>query len=88
MEQVTIPGWFMWIIGVFITLFIPWAIFVTVRIFQYDKDLALSVANGVQVNDDLKDLQEGIDKIDHKLDLFLNHEMNMLKQLIATANAK
>lgn len=88
MEQVTIPGWFLWIIGLFITLFIPWGIWITVRVFQYDKDIALNVANGEKINDDLKDLQTLVEKIDHKLDLFLNHEMNMLKTLIQTANSR
>jgi hypothetical protein len=87
MEQVIIPTWFLWVVGICTPLFIGWAVFITVRIFQYDKDIALSAANGVQVNDDLKDLQTAIEKIDHKLDLFLNHEMNMLKELLKTAKA-
>lgn len=86
MEQVTIPGWFLWVLGLFITFFIPWAIWMTRQIFHQDKAIALNVANDNRVNDDIKDIHTIIERIDKKLDLFLNHEINMLKSLIQTAN--
>jgi hypothetical protein len=86
MEPVIIPGWFMWVVGLFITLFIPWAIWITNEIFKNDKAIALNIANDNRVNEDIRDLHTIIERIDHKLDLFLNHEINTLKQLVALAS--
>lgn len=85
MEPVIIPGWFLWIVGGFITLFVPWAIWITNEIFKNDKAIALNIANDTRINDDIRDIQAMILRIDSKLDLFLNHEINTLKNLIALA---
>lgn len=88
MENVNIPGWFIWIVELFIIAFIPWAIWITRMVFNNDKAISLNIANDERVQQDIHDLHTLIEKIDKKLDLFLNHEMNMLKSLIQTANAK
>lgn len=93
MEEITIPGWFIWIISAFITLFIPWAIWITTKVFESEKEIALNTANDEKVNEDLqriydiidesnKTTKERFDKIESKIDQFFNQEINLLKQLV------
>lgn len=93
MESIVIPGWFIWVVGGFITLFIPWSVWITVQIFNNEKQIALNTANDQRVNEDLQNIYDLIDesktntkdrfdKLELKLDTFLNQEMHLLKQLV------
>lgn len=94
MENLIIPSWFVWVIGAIITLFIPWAIWITRASFNNDKAIALNTANSQKVNEDLQNIydlidesktstKERFDKLEVKLDTFLHQEMTLLKNIIS-----
>jgi hypothetical protein len=95
MEAVTIPGWFIWAFGGFLSILLFWATWITTQVFKNDKDIALNTQNDQKVNDDIqkiydlideskKDTRERFDKLEFKLDTFLNQEINFFKSLAAS----
>lgn len=78
-----IPGWFVWMVGIFLTAFIPWAVWATIQIFRNDKVLALTSQSLQTTSEDVKKLDQKFDqkfdKLDAKLDVFLAQEFTLLK---------
>jgi hypothetical protein len=90
MQDIVIPGWALLVFGVVV---LPWAIWITSKTWNNEKDSALRGAAMTALGDDLKEiydeLKRGDQKIDDrfkemnsKLDLFIHQEITFLKQVV------
>lgn len=93
MTIVEVPQWLVWASSLFLTFLIPWAVWITRQTYQNDKEIAINTANDEKVGDELQRLYDVIDEVkaghkdrfdrlENKLDMFLNQEMLFLKQAV------
>lgn len=90
MNDITIPGWALGIMG---GILIPWMIFLTRGFYKNQEAIAINTANDLKngeelekiydkINESKKELQSSFDKLERKIDLFMVNEITLLKQMI------
>lgn len=92
MSDLIIPGWAVAVSGSIGMMLIAWLIFLTKTIYENKQAIAINSAHDAQVSRELQQIHEAIDNVktsftsdlkdlNQKLDMFLNREMNFLKEL-------
>lgn len=86
--DLTIPGWAILTMGAII---IPWLLWLTKQGNDNAKDIAINTSTDKHVSDELKKLNDAIekqsaetkgmfDKLEHKIDVFIQREFEFLKK--------
>lgn len=88
--MLSLPSWYSELISVITPLLVMWAAWITNQIHKNDKEIAINTANDQKVRADLEriynlmdeakeDNKERFDRMENKLDLFLQQELSFLK---------
>lgn len=91
--EISIQPWLSWLLTGLSPFIFTWAVWVTRQTHKNDKDIAINTANDQKVRDDLEriynimdaakdDNRSRFDRMENKLDQFLNQELTFLKQYI------
>lgn len=92
MSDLILPGWAVSIGGGIGMILIGWLVFLTKAIYENKQSIAINSAHDAQVSRELQQIHDAIDNVktsftsdlkdlNQKLDMFLNREMNFLKEL-------
>lgn len=93
MEVLSFPTWLTWLLTGLSPFLVTWAVWITRQTHKNDKDIAINTVNDQKVRDDLEriynimdetkeDNKSRFDRMENKLDLFLNQELTFLKQVV------
>lgn len=67
MEDLTIPGWFIVLAGVIGGSFFSWAVWITAKVNNNDKDIALNTLADTTVKEKIKEVKENIAEVKEDL---------------------
>lgn len=79
MQDLVIPGSVVVLITAAWIAFIPWLIYLTKGMQDNRRDIDINTANDKNVSGELERIYNSIDRLDKKLDSFLNQEMIFFK---------
>lgn len=63
MEDLTIPVWFLVIFGLITGSLVPWAVWITVRSFNQDKDIAMNTQADTMVKEKIDEVKDDISEV-------------------------
>lgn len=92
MEALTLPSWITYIMTGALPGVLAWGVWITRQSYKNEKEIAVNTANDQKVRSDLEriynimdetksDNKDRFDRMEGKLDLFLNQEISFLKQI-------
>lgn len=91
MNDVTIPGWVIWVL---IGSILPWLIWLTKDSYKNKQDIAVNTANDLKHAEDLEKvyrtiqqsegrLKESFKRLEERVDTLIANEMTILKEIVS-----
>ena len=90
MEDVTIPGWVLYVLSPLAAGLIAWLVWLTIATFTNRENIAINTTNEREVHDKIEavsskvdevktDFKEWFTRLENKLDIFISQENQFLK---------